>query len=126
VQIHLQQNRTDLAAKEAQRARKWAQDSLLVNIAESWVGMREVRLLISHLVCLAPANTPLGRREIPIRILRLRRTGYNLPIYLPSLPRRTSRLGTTPWPTARSRSRPPTSHLRRPQLRRHDRKPHRP
>jgi coatomer protein complex subunit epsilon len=43
VQIHLQQNRTDLASKEAQRARKWAQDSLLVNIAESWVGMREVR-----------------------------------------------------------------------------------
>lgn len=42
IQIHLQQNRTDLAAKEAQRARKWAQDSLLVNIAESWVGMREV------------------------------------------------------------------------------------
>ncbi|KAF2709902.1 coatomer subunit epsilon [Pleomassaria siparia CBS 279.74] len=41
VQIHLQQNRTDLATKEAQRARKWAQDSLLVNIAESWVGMRE-------------------------------------------------------------------------------------
>tara|TARA_R110002003_G_scaffold171_3_gene13852 strand:+ start:599 stop:1012 length:414 start_codon:yes stop_codon:yes gene_type:complete len=43
VQIHLQQNRTDLASKEAQRARKWAQDSLLVNIAESWVGMRDVR-----------------------------------------------------------------------------------
>lgn len=41
VQIHLRQNRTDLAIKEAQRARKWAQDSLLVNIAESWVGMRE-------------------------------------------------------------------------------------
>ena len=34
VQIQLQQNRTDLALKEAQRARKWAQDSLLVNIAE--------------------------------------------------------------------------------------------
>jgi hypothetical protein len=43
VQIHLEQNRTDLAIKEAQRARKWAQDSLLVNIAESWVGVREVR-----------------------------------------------------------------------------------
>lgn len=42
IQIHLRQNRTDLAAKEAQRARKWAQDSLLVNLAESWVGMREV------------------------------------------------------------------------------------
>ncbi|QDS75919.1 hypothetical protein FKW77_002834 [Venturia effusa] len=41
VQIHLQQNRTDLAAKEAVNARKWAQDSLLVNIVESWVGMRE-------------------------------------------------------------------------------------
>lgn len=42
VQIHLQQNRMDLAAKEAANARKWAQDSLLVNIVESWVGMREV------------------------------------------------------------------------------------
>lgn len=42
VQIHLLQNRTDLAAQETQRARKWAQDSLLVNIAESWVGLREV------------------------------------------------------------------------------------
>lgn len=43
VQIHLQQNRTDLALKEVQAARKWAQDSLLVNIAESWVGLRVVR-----------------------------------------------------------------------------------
>ena len=47
IQIHLRQNRTDLAAKEAQRARKWAQDSLLVNLAESWVGMREVRSLVN-------------------------------------------------------------------------------
>ncbi|KAL9599584.1 MAG: hypothetical protein Q9219_003740 [cf. Caloplaca sp. 3 TL-2023] len=39
-QIHLQQNRTDLALKEVSAAKKWAQDSLLVNIAESWVGMR--------------------------------------------------------------------------------------
>ncbi|KAI4251240.1 MAG: hypothetical protein LQ352_004976 [Teloschistes flavicans] len=39
-QIHLQQNRTDLALKEVSAARKWAQDSLLVNIAESWVGTR--------------------------------------------------------------------------------------
>jgi coatomer protein complex subunit epsilon len=42
VQIHLQQNRLDLAQKEAVNARKWAQDNLLVNIAESWVGLREV------------------------------------------------------------------------------------
>ena len=40
VQIHLQQNRTDLALKEVLSARKWAQDSLLVNIAESWVALR--------------------------------------------------------------------------------------
>ncbi|KAK5987274.1 Coatomer subunit epsilon [Cladobotryum mycophilum] len=40
VQIHLQQNRTDLAIKEVASARRWAQDSLLVNLAESWVGVR--------------------------------------------------------------------------------------
>ncbi|KAN0079390.1 Coatomer epsilon subunit domain containing protein [Elaphomyces granulatus] len=40
VQIHLQQNRTDLATKEVTAAKRWAQDSLLVNLAESWVGMR--------------------------------------------------------------------------------------
>ncbi|KAG8418044.1 hypothetical protein J3458_005484 [Metarhizium acridum] len=40
VQIHLQQNRTDLAVKEVSAARRWAQDSLLVNLAESWVGLR--------------------------------------------------------------------------------------
>ncbi|KAI0474447.1 coatomer epsilon subunit-domain-containing protein [Xylaria cf. heliscus] len=39
-QIHLQQNRTDLAVKEVVAARRWAQDSLLVNLAESWVGLR--------------------------------------------------------------------------------------
>ena len=42
-QIHLQQNRTDLAVKEVAAARRWAQDSLLVNLAESWVGLRLVR-----------------------------------------------------------------------------------
>jgi hypothetical protein len=42
VQIHLQQNRTDLAVKEVQAAKRWAQDSLLVNVAESWVGLRVV------------------------------------------------------------------------------------
>lgn len=42
VQIHLEQNRAQLAVKEVQAARSWAQDSLLVNLAESWVGMRVV------------------------------------------------------------------------------------
>jgi coatomer protein complex subunit epsilon len=42
VQIHLQQNRNDLAVKEVASARRWAQDSLLVNLAESWVGLRLV------------------------------------------------------------------------------------
>ncbi|KAL2759097.1 hypothetical protein ACRALDRAFT_1075388 [Sodiomyces alcalophilus JCM 7366] len=41
VQIHLQQNRSDLALKEVTAARRWAQDSLLVNLAESWVGLRQ-------------------------------------------------------------------------------------
>jgi len=40
VQIHLEQNRLDLALKEVQAAKSWAQDSLLVNLAESWVGLR--------------------------------------------------------------------------------------
>ncbi|KAF3760939.1 hypothetical protein M406DRAFT_324564 [Cryphonectria parasitica EP155] len=40
VQIHLQQNRNDLAIKEVTAARRWAQDSILVNLAESWVGLR--------------------------------------------------------------------------------------
>ncbi|KAK8069129.1 hypothetical protein PG994_005745 [Apiospora phragmitis] len=39
-QIHLLQNRSDLALKEVKAARSWAQDSLLVNLAESWVGVR--------------------------------------------------------------------------------------
>ena len=41
VQIHLAQNRTDLALKEVSAARRWAQDNLLVNLAESWVGLRQ-------------------------------------------------------------------------------------
>lgn len=41
VQIHLQQNRNDLALKEVTAARRWGQDSLLVNLAESWVALRQ-------------------------------------------------------------------------------------
>ncbi|TLS28117.1 hypothetical protein PpBr36_01667 [Pyricularia pennisetigena] len=41
VHIHLALNRNDLAFKEVKAARSWAQDSLLVNLAESWVGMRK-------------------------------------------------------------------------------------
>jgi len=79
VQIHLQQNRTDLALKEVQAAKRWAQDSLLVNLAESWVGMRVVRSsLLSGCVRLRIGSNHnllrTGRRTIPIRFLRLRRT----------------------------------------------------
>jgi len=45
VQIHLEQNRTDLAIKEVHAAKKWAQDSLVYNLAEAWVGLRMVRLI---------------------------------------------------------------------------------
>ncbi|KAF4554850.1 Coatomer epsilon subunit-like protein [Elsinoe fawcettii] len=41
VQVYLLQNRTDLAAKECKSARGFAQDALLVNLGEAWVGMRE-------------------------------------------------------------------------------------
>ncbi|KAI5310481.1 hypothetical protein KEM55_006558 [Ascosphaera atra] len=40
-QIHLVSNRTDLASKEVAAAKRWAQDALLVNLAESWVGLRQ-------------------------------------------------------------------------------------
>lgn len=40
VQIHLQQNRTDLALKEVAAAKRWAQDSLLINLAEAWTNLR--------------------------------------------------------------------------------------
>lgn len=48
VQIHLQQNRNDLAVKEVTAARRWAQDSILVNLAESWVGLRLVRSIYTR------------------------------------------------------------------------------
>lgn len=40
VQIHLRQNRTDLALKEVAGAKRWANDSLLINLAESWTNLR--------------------------------------------------------------------------------------
>ncbi|KAK4636019.1 Coatomer subunit epsilon-1 [Fulvia fulva] len=41
IQIHLSQTRVDLALKEARSARSFAQDALLVNLAESWIGLRQ-------------------------------------------------------------------------------------
>lgn len=34
------QNRTDLAVKEVAAAKRWAQDSLLINLAEAWTNLR--------------------------------------------------------------------------------------
>ena len=48
VQIHLMQNRTDLALKEVQAAKRWAQDNLLINLAESWVGLRVVSTALAN------------------------------------------------------------------------------
>jgi len=47
VQVHLSQNRLDLAQAEVRKARSYAQDHLLVNLAESWVNLREVRFSLS-------------------------------------------------------------------------------
>ena len=41
VQIYLQQNRTHLAVKEVAAAKRWANDSLLINIAEAWLHLRQ-------------------------------------------------------------------------------------
>lgn len=75
VQIHLQQNRTDLALKEVTAARNWAQDNLLVNIAESWVGLRVVRKHTSYqsTMIIQETNTSFsqGRRKVSASLLRL-------------------------------------------------------
>ncbi|OAA47362.1 Coatomer, epsilon subunit [Beauveria brongniartii RCEF 3172] len=66
VQIHLQQNRTDLAVKEVTAARRWAQDSLLVNLAESWVGLRaggekyQQAFYVFEELAQAPATSSIG------------------------------------------------------------------
>jgi coatomer protein complex subunit epsilon len=98
VQIHLQQNRTDLALKEVQAARRWAQDSLLVNIAESWVGLRLVSIRAIHSCRIhTEGHLNSGRREIPTSILRFRRNGTSTihdgssESHLPSHRRNTSR-----------------------------------
>lgn len=49
VQIQLDLNRTDLAVKEVQAAKRWAQDSLLSNLAESWLGLRLVCSLFLYI-----------------------------------------------------------------------------
>jgi coatomer protein complex subunit epsilon len=38
--LHLQSNRLDLATREVAAAKRWAQDSLLINLAEAWVNLR--------------------------------------------------------------------------------------
>lgn len=40
VQIYLIQNQLDLASKEIQAAKKWAQDNIVFNISEAWVDLR--------------------------------------------------------------------------------------
>jgi coatomer subunit epsilon len=40
VQTHLAQNRTDLSLKEVAAAKRWANDSLMINLAESWTNLR--------------------------------------------------------------------------------------
>jgi coatomer protein complex subunit epsilon len=39
--VHLSSNRLDLAVREVAAAKRWAQDSLLINLAEAWVSLRQ-------------------------------------------------------------------------------------
>lgn len=41
VQIHLIHNRVEKAAQQVQSAKKWAQDNIIFNLAESWVDLRQ-------------------------------------------------------------------------------------
>lgn len=42
VQIYLQMDRVDLARKEVAHAKSWAEDALLLQLMEAWVGLRVV------------------------------------------------------------------------------------
>ncbi|ODQ52694.1 hypothetical protein SAICODRAFT_92990 [Saitoella complicata NRRL Y-17804] len=39
-QLYLHLNRTDLAKREVEQAKKWADDSIIIQLADSWVNMR--------------------------------------------------------------------------------------
>jgi hypothetical protein len=114
VQIHLLQNRTDLALKEVKAARNWAQDNLLVNIAESWVGLRVVSS--PERAHIGPCRTliNLGRREVPTGLLRVRRDA-RLPVCRGDTPRTTARGGGS---SPKSPARKPRRHGRHRQFNR--------
>lgn len=46
VQILLSQDRLDLARQAYEQARTWAEDSLVIQLCEAWIGLRTVRLLL--------------------------------------------------------------------------------
>jgi Coatomer epsilon subunit len=131
-QIHLIQNRTDLAQKEVQAAKRWAQDSLLINLAEAWVGLRvvcpispcialpclvlppffhfnlpQLALVPSRELSLTTISIPSpGWRLLPIHLLRLRRARLNPDHHHRLLPNRPSSRRPAPEPPARGRGRP--------------------
>jgi coatomer protein complex subunit epsilon len=43
VQILLSQDRLDLARQAYEQARAWAEDSLIIQLCEAWIGLRTVR-----------------------------------------------------------------------------------
>jgi hypothetical protein len=70
----------------------------------------------------SPASplTISGRRQVPIRILRLRGTRADIAIAIPPLSCRTSRIRAAPRPPPRSRSRATTGIRNQPEVSRHD------
>jgi len=107
VQIHLQQNRNDLAVKEVAAARRWAQDSLLVNLAESWVGLRLVGFPVAAQLtweCLLMVWCVTGWREVPAGFLRLRGVGTSTGDIVSADPGRPGGCGASPWTDRRGRA----------------------
>ena len=108
VQIHLSQNRTDLAVKEAKGARSFAQDALLVNLAESWIGIRQVCFCLGARAALDRHYTDIeittGRRKLPEILLRLRRARPSTLFRFCHLADRSSRLRAPHGTHRRSRN----------------------
>jgi hypothetical protein len=115
VQIYLQTNHVDLAVKEIAAAKRWAQDSLLFNLAESWVGLKIVRKpapspIHSPLFChvkypsLIKLKPQTGRRKVSISLLRLRRTRLQPQHGSTPLYHRPSRSRDSSGPPSRGRS----------------------
>lgn len=113
VQIQLQQNRTDLALKEVTAARRWAQDSLLVNLAESWVGLRVVCLTLPAIMRLSSVDWRYRAAKSTSKLSMCMRRWLRLRLHLPLGAWSHRPFANYNWGGSRSRKLPWTRQLPR-------------